>query len=104
MLEGLLLSKEGRHKDVLHLSDLAFQTKRKRSRVKAAWKYLVRAQILKGGWAGYMENIDKIIDRFDLIVKYSPNRCDEFVIQTTYGMFKDPVPQRLTPNELMVYF
>lgn len=103
-LEGLLLSEEGRHTDVLHLSDLAFHSKRKQSGSNAAWKYLVFAQILKGGWHGYMENIDKICDRFDLVFKYYPNRCDEFVEQTTYSMFSDPIRQRIAPNELVVYF
>lgn len=104
VLEKLLLSEEGRQKDLLDLSDLAFQTKRKQSGLKAAWKHLVQAQILKGGWIGYMENIAKICERFDLVAKHYPSRCDEFVAKTTYGMFSDPAPQRLVPNELMVYF
>lgn len=58
-LEELLLSEQGRHKDILCLSDLAFQTKRKLSGAKAAWKYLVRAQILKGGWGTW-----RILTRF----------------------------------------
>ena len=41
-LDGLLQSDEGRRKGVLELSDLAFETRRKLSGPKAAWKYLVR--------------------------------------------------------------
>ena len=48
-LDGLLQSDEGRRKGVLELSDLAFETRRKLSGPKAAWKYLVQAQIRNGG-------------------------------------------------------
>lgn len=104
VLDKLLLSEEGRYKDILHLSDLAFQTKRKLSGAKAAWKYLVRAQILSGGWIGYWESETKTRSRLDLVVEHYPKRCDEFVVKTTYGMFDEPAPPRIAPNELMVYF
>jgi hypothetical protein len=103
-LDGLLLSKEGRHRDVLLLSDLAFQTRRKLSGVNAAWKYLVRAQIQSGGWIGYMESETKTRSRLDLVAEHYPQRCDEFVVQTTYGMFDAPVPPRVAPTDMMVYF
>lgn len=103
-LEDLLLSEEGRRKNILLLSDLAYQTKRKLSGKNAAWKYLVHAQILKGGWIGYMESEIEIRRRLNLVAEYYPHRCDEFVTVTTYGMFNDPEPRRLAPNELMVYF
>lgn len=104
VLDGLLLSDDGRKRDVLVLSDLAFQTRRKLSGANAAWKYLVRAQILSGGWIGYMENEAKTRSRLDLVVENYPKRCDEFVVETTYGMFHDPVPPRIAPNDLMAYF
>ncbi|MBB5018043.1 hypothetical protein HNQ59_001328 [Chitinivorax tropicus] len=103
-LDGLLLSEEGRHRDVLLLSDLAFHTRRKLSGVNAAWKYLVRAQILSGGWIGYMESETKTRSRLDLVAENYPQRCDEFVVQTTYGMFDNPVPPRVAPTDVMVYF
>jgi len=103
-LDGLLLSEEGRRRDVLLLSDLAFHTRRKLSGVNAAWKYLVRAQILSGGWIGYMESETKTRSRLDLVAEYYPQRCDEFVAQTTYGMFEAPVPPRVAPTDVMVYF
>ncbi|MHC5129235.1 ATP-binding protein [Pseudomonas inefficax] len=103
-LGDLLLSEEGRRKDVLVLSDLAFQTRRKLSGVKAAWKYLVQAHIHNGGWIGFTENVEKTCSRLDLVVKHYPQRCDEFVAATTYGMFSDPEPPRVAPTELMVYF
>ncbi len=39
-----------------------------------------------------------------MVVKYFPNRCDEFVAATTYGLFGEPEPPRVAPTELMVYF
>ncbi|MER2097797.1 MAG: NACHT domain-containing protein [Pseudomonas qingdaonensis] len=103
-LDGWLLSEEGRRKDVLVLSDLAFQTRRKLSGVKAAWKYLVQAHIHNGAWIGFMENEEKTCSRLDLVVKHYPQRCDEFVAATTYGIFGDPELPRKAPTETMVYF
>lgn len=103
-LDGLLLSGEGRLRGVLELSDLAFQTRRKLSGVKAAWKYLVQAHIHSGAWIGFMEREEKTRSRLDLVVKHYPHRCDEFVTATTYSMFGDPEPPRVAPNEVMVYF
>jgi hypothetical protein len=103
-LEKPLLSEEGRRKDIYLLLDLAFQTKRKLSGSAAAWRYLVQAQIVNGAWFGYMENSDKICKRLDLVAKYYPKRCDEFVIKSTYSMFSDPVQSRIAPSDVMVYF
>lgn len=103
-LDGLLLSEEGRQRDVLLLYDLAFQTRYKLSGAKAAWKYLVRAQIGNGGWIGDMESETSTRDRLDLVVQNYPHRCDAFVVETTYGMFNEPVPPRVAPKEVMVYY
>lgn len=103
-LDGLLLSGEGRLQGVLELSDLAFQTRRKLSGAKAAWKYLVQAHIHNGAWVGFMEREEATCRRLDLAVKHYPQRCDEFVAATTYGMFGNPEPPRVAPTELMVYF
>jgi hypothetical protein len=103
-LDGLLLTEEGQRKDVLVLSDLAFETRRKLSGKAAAWKYLVRAHILNGAWAGFMERDEKTRARLDLVVQHYPQRCDEFVATTTYGMFDDTATRRIAPSELMVYF
>lgn len=103
-LDGLLLSEEGRKKDVLLLSDLAFQTRLKLSGANAAWKYLVRAQVNCGAWTGFAESDKKTRARLDLVAHYYPQRCDEFVAETTYGMFGDSAPPRIGPTELMVYF
>jgi hypothetical protein len=91
-------------REILLLSDLAFHTRRKQSGKDAAWKYLVRAQILNGGWSGYMETEPETRDRLDLVVKYYPQLCDDFVVATTYTMFENPERRRLAPNDLMVYF
>lgn len=104
VLDGLLLSEEGRIKDVLHLSDLAFHTRRKLSGANAAWEYLVRAQIHSGAWTGFAESDKKTRARLDLVAEHYPQRCDEFVAETTYGMFGDPVPPRVAPTDVMVYF
>lgn len=91
-------------REVLPLSDLAFQTKRKISGLSAAWKYLVHAQIRSGGWIGYMESETETCSRLDLVAQNYPHRCDEFVVETTYSMFDNPMPSRIAPSELMVYF
>lgn len=104
ILDDLLLSEEGRVKDVLVLADLAFHTRRKLSGADAAWKYLVRAQVLSGGWIGFMESETKTRRRLDLVAENYPRRCDQFVVETTYGMFGDPSPPRVAPKDLMVYF
>jgi hypothetical protein len=104
VLDGLLQSDEGRLNGILELSDLAFETRRKLSGSKAAWKYLVQAQIRKGAWLGFAENEEKTRKRLDMVVKHFPSRCDEFVAATTYAMFGEPEPPRVAPTELMVYF
>lgn len=103
-LDGLLLSDKGRYKGVLDLSDLAFETRRRLSGPKAAWKYLVQAQINSGAWVGVMEREVDTCKRLDMVIKYFPNRCDEFVAATTYSMFNEPERPRIAPNELIVYF
>lgn len=103
-LDSLLVSEEGQRKGVLELSDLAFETRRKLSGPKAAWKYLVHAHIRNGAWLGFAENEVKTRSRLDLVVKHYPRRCDEFVAETTYGMFGDPEPPRVAPSGEMVYF
>ncbi|WP_257217533.1 ATP-binding protein [Pseudomonas syringae] len=103
-LEDSLLSGRGRGSDLLDLSSHAFHTRRKLSGPKAAWKYLVSAQINSGAWIGYMEREEKTFARLDLVAKHYPNRCDEFVIDTAYAMFGEPVRPRFAPGEAMVYF
>ncbi|MCC3705552.1 ATP-binding protein [Rouxiella badensis] len=104
VLDGLLQSDEGRQKGIFDLSDLAFETKRRLSGSKAAWKYLVQAQIRNGGWMRMMEREADTCKRFDMVVKHFPSRCDEFVDATTYSWFGEPELQRVAPTELMVYF
>ncbi|EKN3978467.1 ATP-binding protein [Yersinia enterocolitica] len=103
-LDGLLQSDEGRQKGIFDLSDLAFETKRRLSGSKAAWKYLVQAQIRNGGWMSFVEREEDTCKRFDMVVKYFPSRCDEFVDATTYSWFGEPELQRVAPTELLVYF
>jgi len=103
-LNGLLQSDEGRHKGILELSDLAFETRRRLSGLKAAWTYLVQAQIRNGAWMSFAENEEKTCKRLDTVAKHFPSRCDEFVAATTYAMFGEPEPPRVAPTELMVYF
>lgn len=103
-LDCLLLSEDGRSKGILVLSDLAFQTRRKMSGLNAAWKYLVQAHIHNGAWSGFTENEEETCDRLDLVVQFYPQRCDEFVTATTYGMFGNPEPPRVAPSEVMVHF
>lgn len=74
------------------------------SGLRAAWKYLVEAQINSGGWMNFMEGEEKTLARLDLVAKHYPKRCDEFVSETTYSMFGEPERPRLAPGEAMVYF
>lgn len=103
-LDDSLLSGQGRGGGLLDLSDHAFHTRRKLSGPNAAWKYLVSAQINSGAWIGYMEREEKTFARLDLVAKYYPSRCDEFVIDTAYAMFGEPERPRFAPGEAMVYF
>lgn len=104
-LDGFLFTENDRTNDVMILSDLAFQTRRKLSGPKAAWLYLVNAHIQNGAWlGGYAENEKETCNRLDLVAKYYPQRCDEFVTATTFGMNRSPERQRVAPSELMVYF
>lgn len=103
-LDNSLLSERGLGRGLLHMSAHAFHTRRKLSGLKAAWKYLVGAQINSGGWTGYMEGEDKTLARLDLVANYYPARCDEFVTETAYSMFGEPERQRFAPGEAMVYF
>lgn len=103
-LDKVLFSENRWMREVLPLCNLAFRTKRKMSGLPAAWKYLVHAQIRSGGWIGYMENETKTHSRLDLVAQNYPQRCDEFVVETTYSMFDDPMPTRIAPSEVMVYF
>ncbi|WP_203561387.1 hypothetical protein [Ideonella livida] len=101
-LEKPLLA--GRGRNLLHLSTPAFHTRRKLSGLKAAWKYLVSAQINSGAWVGYVESEEKTLARLDLVVQHYPKSCDDFVIETAYAMFGEPKRPRLAPGEAMVYF
>ena len=103
VLDRLLLTNEMQSRELLFLSDLVFQTKRKLIGSKEAWKYLVNAQIASGAWIG-MESDTKTRNRLDLVAKHYPKRCDEFVSKTTYGMFSDFSPNRLAPQDIIVYF
>jgi hypothetical protein len=103
-LDDSLLSARGRGRDLLHLSGHAFHTRRKLGGLKAAWKYLVSAQINGGAWIGFMEREEKTLARLDLVAQYYPKSCDDFVTATAYSMFGEPERPRLAPGEAMVYF
>jgi hypothetical protein len=104
VLEEPLLSEGGGRRDLHMLLDLAFQTRRKLSGLRAAWKYLIQGQIVSGAWFGVMERPEITRRRLDLVAKYYPTRCDEFAIESTYSPFSDPVPARIAPKDVMVYF
>lgn len=86
------------------LLDLAFQTRRKLSGLRATWKYLAQGQIVSGAWFGFMEKPEITRHRLDLVAKHYPMRCDEFAIESTYSLFSEPVPARIAPKDVMVYF
>jgi hypothetical protein len=68
-LDKVLFSKTTLMSGVLHLCEPAFHTKRRSGGLKAAWKYLVQAQIRSGGWVGYMENAEVTRHRLDLVAQ-----------------------------------
>lgn len=103
-LDDSLLSDRGQGRDLLHLSGHAFHTRRRLGGLKAAWKYLVSAQINSGAWIGYMEREEKTLARLDLVAQYYPKSCDDFVTETAYAMFGEPERPRFAPGEAMVYF
>lgn len=103
-LDESLLSDGGQGRSFLHLSGHAFHTRRKLGGLKAAWRYLVSAQINSGAWIGHIEREENTHARLDLVAKHYPARCDEFATETAYGMFGEPERQRLAPSEDMVYF
>ena len=51
-----------------------------------------------------MEREEKTLARLDLVAKYYPKSCDDFVTETAYAMFGEPERPRLAPGEAMVYF
>ncbi len=104
VLDDSLLSERGRGRDLFHLSGHAFHTRRGLGGLRAAWKYLVSAQVNSGAWLGYMEREEKTLARLDLVVQYYPKSCDDFVTETAYAMFGEPERPRLAPGEAMVYF
>jgi hypothetical protein len=104
VFDSFLQSDKGRMNGILELSDLAFETRRKLSGSKAAWKYLVQSQNRKGAWLGFAESEEETRKRLDMVVQHYPSRCDEFVGATTYAMFGEPEPPRVAPTDLMVYF
>lgn len=103
VLDKKLLNDEERHSGLSYLYESAFHTRRKLSGKKVAWKYLVRAQILNGGWF-WFEGEKNTLNRLDLIAKFYPEDGDKFVAETTYSMLSDPGESRIAPNDAMVYF
>jgi hypothetical protein len=51
-----------------------------------------------------MEREEKTLARLDLVVRYYPTLCDNFVTETAYAMFGEPERPRFAPGEAMVYF
>lgn len=102
-LDKILFSDNMWMREALTLSELAFRTKHRISGLPKAWKYLVHAQIRNGGWT-FMEKEEETLHRLNLIAQHYLERCDEFVTATTYSMFDDPLPTRIAPSEVMVYF
>ncbi len=100
VLDPMLLSESKYRLEFSHLFESAFRTKRIQSGKKAAWKYLVRAQISNGGWY-WWQGEEKVLKRLDLVARYFPEKCDQFVTETTYAMYE---MKRIAPNDAMTYF
>ncbi|MBG6017503.1 NACHT domain-containing protein [Proteus mirabilis] len=103
VIDKKLLHEKERHSELSYLYESAFHTRRRLSGKKSAWKYLVRAQIMNGGWF-WFEGEKNTLNRLNLITKFYPEHGDKFVSETTYAMFSEPEENRIAPNDAMVYF
>lgn len=103
-LEPLLLSDACRDDGLHCLLDSAFQTKKRLSGARAAFAYLVQAQIQNGGWLGGMiERAERSEARLAIVAKTYPKRADEFVVNSCYSWFSRKEKARIVPGELMVF-
>ena len=104
-LDKILFAKNNKWmREALHLSEFAFQTKRRLSGLTAAWSILFMHRSVMGmDWLHGERGCDLVKDSTRVVQNY-PQRCDEFVAVTIHNMFDEPVSSRLAPSEVMVYF
>jgi len=105
-LEPRFFSGSGLDHDLDELLDLAFATKLKLEGKTAAFPYIVKAQLYRGGWVGpaYMERREVTEARLRLVVKTYPKRCDEFFLKSAISRYSEPRQTRIIPSDLMVFF
>lgn len=88
--------------ELRHLLDLYFDSLLKVKGKKKAFCYLVKAQIQKHGWHGYMEKTSESHARLQKAVKFYSERADEFILESCVSPF--PPYGRFVPGEKLVYF
>lgn len=105
VLEPKLLADSVRNDDLSELLELAFETKLKLEGKAAAFKYMVQAQMFRGGWLGPMlESPSKSRLRLQKVTSVYKPRCDEFFLKSSYSWLSLPRKQRVIPSAIMVYF
>lgn len=104
VLEPMLLSEACRDNDMSELLDLAFATKLRLEGSAKAFRYIVQAQLYRGGWLGNIERLDKTEARLAQIVKTYKKRCDEFFLKSAFSWLDKPKQNRVIPSDVMVYF
>lgn len=106
LYESELLDSLGAGKRVNALLDLAFETKLSLEGAKAAYPYLVQAQISRGGWFGF-ERYDKqeqVEARLQRVVTRYKKKCDQFFQDSAWSWMGPPKKERVVPAAIMVYF
>lgn len=105
VLEPKLLADSVRDNDLSELLDLAFETTLKLEGKAAAFRYMVQAQMFRGGWLGPMlESPSKSRPRLQRVASVYRPRCDEFFLRSSYSWLRLPRKERVIPSDIMVYF
>lgn len=96
---------EHNHYRTEELLDHFFELKRKKNGKRSAFKLLVLAHKRCNGWSEYGSSMDSTKQRLDKLVKYYPERIDEF-LALTMGFdlnSKECVSELILPHDRLVY-
>jgi hypothetical protein len=66
-----------------HILDEAFEISLRNEGKKAAYKWLVRAQIERRGWQSYWDSKGRAVKRLDIAAKYYKSKWREFIHETS---------------------
>jgi hypothetical protein len=96
---------EHNHYRTEELLDRFFELKRKKNGKRSAFKLLVLAHERCNGWSEYGSSMDSTKQRLDKLVKYYPERIDEF-LALTMGFdlnSRECVSELILPHDRLVY-